>query len=159
MTVTGGFPAPGPQDREPVPPPSYLRQAPMPQIPMLTAHKPGIVPLRPLLFGDILDGAVKAVRFNPSHDLAYYERGLAYRDKRDYDRAINDFSQAIRIDGKNAAAFENRGLAYRMKNDLDRAIADFDQALRLDPKSPTAFNDRGTSYAPGAVASRVGEVR
>jgi hypothetical protein len=35
------------------------------QIPMLTAHKPGIVPLRPLQFGDILDGAVKAVRFNP----------------------------------------------------------------------------------------------
>jgi hypothetical protein len=32
---------------------------------MLTAHKPGIVPLRPLQFGDILDGAVKAVRFNP----------------------------------------------------------------------------------------------
>lgn len=39
--------------------------APMPQIPMLTAHRPGIVPLRPLLFGDILDGALKAVRFNP----------------------------------------------------------------------------------------------
>jgi membrane-anchored glycerophosphoryl diester phosphodiesterase (GDPDase) len=37
----------------------------MPQIPMLTAHKPGIVPLRPLQLGDILDGAVKAVRFNP----------------------------------------------------------------------------------------------
>jgi hypothetical protein len=36
-----------------------------PQNPMLTAHKPGIVPLRPLQFGDILDGAVKAVRFNP----------------------------------------------------------------------------------------------
>ena len=32
---------------------------------MLTAHKPGIVPLRPLQFADILDGAVKAVRFNP----------------------------------------------------------------------------------------------
>ncbi|MBE3073785.1 MAG: hypothetical protein IMZ75_02390 [Actinobacteria bacterium] len=37
----------------------------MPQVPMLTAHKPGIVPLRPLQFGDILDGAIKAVRFNP----------------------------------------------------------------------------------------------
>jgi len=36
-----------------------------PQTPMLTAHKPGIVPLRPLQLGDILDGAVKAVRFNP----------------------------------------------------------------------------------------------
>jgi hypothetical protein len=32
---------------------------------MLTAYKPGIVPLRPLLVSDILDGAVQAVRFNP----------------------------------------------------------------------------------------------
>jgi len=37
----------------------------MQQMPTLTAHKPGIVPLRPLQLGDILDGAVKAVRFNP----------------------------------------------------------------------------------------------
>jgi hypothetical protein len=36
-----------------------------PQMPMLTAYKPGIIPLRPLQLGDILDGAVKAVRFNP----------------------------------------------------------------------------------------------
>lgn len=81
MTVTGGFPAPGSQDRDPArqgshaglpptaPPPTGLPVQPwapmQPQIPMLTAHKPGIVPLRPLQFGDILDGAVKAVRFNP----------------------------------------------------------------------------------------------
>ena len=63
-----------------------------------------------------------------------------------YDRAIDDFSQAIRLDAKNAAAFDNRGLAYRMKGDLDRAIADFDQAVRLDPKSSAIFNDRGTTY-------------
>jgi hypothetical protein len=67
--LTGGFPAPGPQDREPrdwshIPPPAGGPAA-RPQSPMLTAHKPGIVPLRPLQFGDILDGAVKAVRFNP----------------------------------------------------------------------------------------------
>ena len=70
MAVTGGFPAPGPQDRElpgdrqhagPSPAGAFAR----PQTPMLTAHKPGIVPLRPLQLGDILDGAVKAVRFNP----------------------------------------------------------------------------------------------
>ena len=85
MTETGGFPTPGWQDRDPArdapyagPPPAGppaqppgsmpynpMRQIPMPQMPMLTAHKPGIVPLRPLQLGDILDGAVKAVRFNP----------------------------------------------------------------------------------------------
>ena len=73
--MAGGYPAPGPQDREPArhgsyagPPPTGLPvQPPLPtqQVPMLTAHKPGIVPLRPLQFGDIFDGAVKAVRFNP----------------------------------------------------------------------------------------------
>jgi hypothetical protein len=73
--MTGGFPAPGPQDREPArrvpyagPPPTGLPvapQVPMQQVPILTAHRPGIVPLRPLQFGDILDGATKAVRFNP----------------------------------------------------------------------------------------------
>ena len=69
MMVTGEFPAPGPQDRESrdwshIPPPAG-GPASRPQSPMLTAHKPGIVPLRPLQLGDILDGAVKAVRFNP----------------------------------------------------------------------------------------------
>ena len=82
---TGGFAAPGPQDRNRAPNQSFaappptgpplqpqgamphhpMQQNPMQQIPMLTAHKPGIVPLRPLQLGDILDGAVKAVRFNP----------------------------------------------------------------------------------------------
>jgi hypothetical protein len=71
MTVTGGFPAPGPQDRDPPPgqahaaPPAAGTGAARPQDPMLTAHKPGIVSLRPLELSDILDGGVKAVRFNP----------------------------------------------------------------------------------------------
>ena len=68
--ATGGFPAPGPQNRKPAPGRSYVAPpasgpAAQPPNPMLTAHKPGIVPLRPLTFGDILDGAFKAVRFNP----------------------------------------------------------------------------------------------
>ena len=75
MTVMGGFPAPGPQDREtgrqapdagPAPTgPPVQPQGSIPQMPMLTAYRPGIVPLRPLQLGDILDGAVKSVRFNP----------------------------------------------------------------------------------------------
>jgi hypothetical protein len=84
MTATGDFPAPGPQDREPPPgsspswlpptrpptgapqqPPPYPRQPPMPSVPMFMAHKPGIVPLRPLLLGDILEGSIRAIRFNP----------------------------------------------------------------------------------------------
>ncbi len=49
-------------------PPGSARQGgPMagPQTPTWLAHKPGIVALRPLQLGDILDGAVRAIRFNP----------------------------------------------------------------------------------------------
>src|ERR1019366_9915900 len=61
----GQLPTAPPPTGRPLPPPAYLRQPPTPQSPMLTAHKPGIVPLRPLQLGDILDGAIKAIRFNP----------------------------------------------------------------------------------------------
>jgi hypothetical protein len=70
MTATGDFPAPGPQDGQPPgdrywPPQSGAGQMAGPQAPMWVAHKPGIVALRPLQLGDILDGAVRAIRFNP----------------------------------------------------------------------------------------------
>jgi hypothetical protein len=69
MMATSGFAAPGPQDREP----SRQGSPAAPSAPgamagpqaMLMAHRPGIVSLRPLQLGDILDGAIKAIRFNP----------------------------------------------------------------------------------------------
>ena len=76
---------------------------------------------------------------------AFHNRGIAYRFKGDYDRAIQDYSQAIKLNGKLAAAFSNRGVAYDKKGDYDRAIADFDQAIKLKPAAEVHFN-RGNAY-------------
>jgi tetratricopeptide (TPR) repeat protein len=67
---------------------------------------------------------------------AFANRGNAYRDKREYERAIQDFDQAIKLDPNNAVAFDNRGIAYGHKREYDRAIQDFDKAIRLDPTTP-----------------------
>ena len=75
----------------------------------------------------------------------YNNRGYAYRDKGDTDRAIADFNEAIRLDPKNAIAYTNRGLAYGDKGDTDRAIADLTEAIRLDPKNAIAYTNRGYS--------------
>jgi tetratricopeptide (TPR) repeat protein len=64
---------------------------------------------------------------------AFNNRGNAYYVKKDYDRAIADFSEAIRIDPKFAVAFYNRSAAYRDKGDGERSIDDYIQAIRLDP--------------------------
>jgi hypothetical protein len=82
-------PPPGwqPPQQEPVPrwgaapgqvtfPGQYQGQYPQPTfpgqpgagfaVPMPVAHKPGAIPLRPLVLSDIFDGAFKIIRYNPS---------------------------------------------------------------------------------------------
>jgi tetratricopeptide (TPR) repeat protein len=65
-------------------------------------------------------------------DLAwlYNNRGaVQLNDKRDYDRAIADFTQALSVQ-KFVAGFANRGFAYYKKGDYDSAIADYTLVAR-----------------------------
>ena len=78
--------------------------------------------------------------------VAFTNRGSAYDDKRDEDRAIADHDQAIKIDPTLDLAFNNRANAYGRKGGIDRAIADYDEAIRLNPTFSTAYNNRGKTY-------------
>jgi tetratricopeptide (TPR) repeat protein len=82
------------------------------------------------------------------HDLAiiYYNRGIEYARKSDYDRAISDYNEAIRLDPKYAFAYYNRGLVYNDQKNYDRAISDYNEAIRLDPKYAFAYYNRGLVY-------------
>ena len=78
---------------------------------------------------------------------AYYNRGNAYYNTRDFDRAIADYNRSIQLDPNNSSWDHNgRGLAWKAKGDLDRAIADFSEAIRLDPKHAKAYTNRGNAY-------------
>ena len=78
--------------------------------------------------------------------VAYIDRGLEYKAKRDYDRAIADASEGIRLDPKGAKLYANRGSIYYEKGDYDRAIADASEAIRLDPKIIMAHSNRAAAY-------------
>ncbi len=43
---------------------------------------------------------------------AYYNRGIAYKNLKDYRRAIEDYDQALRLDPDYVKAYNNRGYAY-----------------------------------------------
>ncbi len=46
---------------------------------------------------------------------AYYNRGIAYHKKGQYNRAIQDYDKAIEINPQYADAYNNRGVVYLMK--------------------------------------------
>jgi tetratricopeptide (TPR) repeat protein len=78
--------------------------------------------------------------------VTYNNRGTAYDDKGDYDRAIQDYTEAIRLNPNAASAYYGRGYAYKKKGDYDRAIQDFNEAIRLSPNFERAYYDRGNAY-------------
>lgn len=86
--------------------------------------------------------------FNEAY--AYNNRGFAYLKQREYDRAIQAFTEALRLNPHDTLAYVSylsRGLAYRLKGEHDRAVRDLDQALRLDPHDADTYLGRGLAYA------------
>lgn len=83
---------------------------------------------------------------SPKKVRPYNERGLAYLDKGDYDKAILDFTQAVSLNPGYADGYYNRGLSYFKKADYDKAILDFSQAIKLNKQIQKAYYNRGLSY-------------
>jgi tetratricopeptide (TPR) repeat protein len=77
---------------------------------------------------------------------AYYNRGLTYGKKGQYDRAISDFNKAIELNPKYAMAFNDRGVAYFYKGQCDKAISDYNKAIEIDPEYYKAYSNRGNAY-------------
>jgi len=59
---------------------------------------------------------------------AYNGRGYELLLKKEYDRAISDFSEAVRLSPTYGHAYENRSKAWRAKGDTARADADLKRA-------------------------------
>ena len=63
---------------------------------------------------------------------AYKNRGNAYDDKGEYDRALEDYEQALAINPQDADVFNSRGTTYTALGRYEHAIQDFDQAVKLN---------------------------
>lgn len=81
-------------------------------------------------------------------------RGYAFEETGQYDRAIQDYDHVIRLKPNDAKAFYNRGNAYESKKLYDRAILDFDQAIRLKPGDAFTLSARGATYVGKGLYDR-----
>lgn len=69
---------------------------------------------------------------------------LSYR--REYEKAIDEYSKAIAIDSKMVQAYRGRGVTYYRKGQYEDAVLDFNRALAIDPKFADAYNNRGNVF-------------
>jgi tetratricopeptide (TPR) repeat protein len=82
----------------------------------------------------------------PTTSDAFFDRGVGYYRRHEYDRAIKDLDEAIRLNPKFLNALHTRGNTYLAKREYDRAIADYDEAIRLNPKYAGAFTNRAITF-------------
>ncbi|TFI60104.1 tetratricopeptide repeat protein [Sphingomonas parva] len=75
----------------------------------------------------------RAIALQPRLALAYLNRGLAYQQIGDPDRAAADLDRAVR-QGRSARAYHNRSVLRRMRGDVRGADADAARAEALDPR-------------------------
>jgi tetratricopeptide (TPR) repeat protein len=73
-------------------------------------------------------------------------RGMAFKVKGAYDRALDDYDEALRLNPADALTFNERGVIWLLKGDFDRAIGDFTDAIRLNARHADTFYNRGHAY-------------
>jgi tetratricopeptide (TPR) repeat protein len=88
-----------------------------------------------------------AIALAPAEDASgrariHQNRGVAYQDSRQLDRALLDFNVCIALQPQAAEYLENRGLVYLEKSLFDVAYRDFDRAVELEPRNPRAYVNR-----------------
>jgi protein O-mannosyl-transferase len=88
-----------------------------------------------------------ALNVTENNYIAYYNRGIAYSELRNYRQAIGDYDKVIEIKPKYTEAYSNRGNAYLHLGNDRQAIGDFDKAIEINPKHERAYNNRGTAYS------------
>lgn len=89
----------------------------------------------------------RVIEKNPDVINAYVNRGNAFFDRGDYEKAFADFEQAIRHDPHEAQAYASRGACQIFLGQPQSAMADFNQAIALDPNQALAFYNRSLLFA------------
>jgi protein O-mannosyl-transferase len=87
-----------------------------------------------------------ASRKAPAKERSYDNRGNAYLNQGDLDRAISEYDKAIEINPGSFLAYNNRAGAYLKKGDQAKALSDYGKAIELGPTFPEAYYSRGTLY-------------
>ena len=87
------------------------------------------------------------IRKSPYKARAYNNRGVIYKNLRNYMQAMADYNKAITLNPKDTDTLVNRGNIYASQGNPALAISDFSRAIEINPNDAQAYFNRGIIYA------------
>ncbi|MCM8758660.1 MAG: tetratricopeptide repeat protein [Candidatus Omnitrophica bacterium] len=88
-----------------------------------------------------------AVVKSPQKARPYLNRGLAFVQKGNIERALEDYNTAIKINPRYVEAYNNRGILFALMKRYDDALKDFNRAIEIKPNYVLSYNNRGVLYS------------
>ncbi len=88
----------------------------------------------------------QAIQLDDTVPSYYNERGQAFMDRNECDRAIADFKQALHLESGNISALLNLAVVYRKQGHLDRSLHYASEAVRLHCDDAAAYAERSFSH-------------
>jgi signal peptidase I len=74
------------------------------------------------------------------------KRGNAYADRKDFNKAIDDYTRVIAIAPSQKDGYLNRGIAYMQLQAADKALADFQKVVEIEPNFAEGYYQRGIAH-------------
>lgn len=93
-----------------------------------------------------VEGITEKIKNAPQDPKLYFQRGLQYYQRKEYDKALPDLDNAIKLDPVYADALYYRAIIYDMQNRGQEAIAEYTKLIKINPKYDGAYNNRGIEY-------------
>lgn len=78
--------------------------------------------------------------------LELYQKGLEEFDKKNFESAIDYYTQALKIDSGFAFAWDNLGICYRQTEQFDKAIFAYKKSLQIEPRGITPLQNLAVAY-------------
>jgi len=76
----------------------------------------------------------------------YNNLGVAYKERGDFDKALEAYGIALKLNSKDAYIYNNIGLLYSSKKDFQKAFKFYTRAIEIDPNYAQGFYNLGNIY-------------
>ena len=109
-------------------------------------------------FDDAIDCYKQMLRIKPDYAEAYYNMGVALKNKGNLEAAIDSYRQAHKIKPDYADAFNNIGNIFKDKGNPEAAIDSYRQALKIKPDYVDVYINTCEAYEKSNKLAELTEV-